>query len=118
MAQGAQVTKNVVLANDPRRYRRGAQVGVSLRPGTHRAYLWGGMYEAGIVVLLLGLALCAVLACLLLLTRRRVSGWLTAGALVLGIACLSPTIAALWSGPPSAPPAAPAGPAPVSTAVP
>jgi hypothetical protein len=26
------------------------------------------MYEAGIVVLLLGLALCAVLACLLLLT--------------------------------------------------
>ena len=103
IAQGSGVTTDVVLANDPRHYRRGAQVGVSLRTGTHRAYLWGQSYEARILVLVLGLALCASLAAMLLLTRRRVNIWLTGGALILGIACLAPTIAGLWSGAAGAP---------------
>ena len=92
IAQGSHVTTNVVLANDPRRYGPGAQVGASLRPGTHRAYLWGQRYEAGVLVLLLGLVLCGLAGLLL----TRVSTWLTAGQLAAGIACLGPTIVQLW----------------------
>jgi hypothetical protein len=95
-AQGWRITPNVVLANDTGHYIRGAQVGVSLKAGTHRAYLWGDSYAAGVLVLLLGFVLCAFLVGVLLLRSRRVRIWVSGGILVLGIACLSPTIIELW----------------------
>jgi hypothetical protein len=97
MAQSSRVTTNVILANDPHHYGRGAQVGVSLRDRTHRAYLWGTSYATGVVMLLLGFIWCAFLACLLLLTRRRMSTWASGCILAAGIALMSPTIAGLWS---------------------
>jgi hypothetical protein len=96
MAQSWVVTANVVLANDPRHYDRGTRVDASLRPGTHSAYLWGNSYAAEALVLLLGFVLCALAGGMLLLTRRRVSTWVTACVLFLGIACLTPTIGGLW----------------------
>jgi hypothetical protein len=96
MAQSSVVTANVVLANDPHHYDRGTQVGASLKTGTHSAYLWGDAHAAGVLVLLLGFVLCAVAGGVLLLTRRRASTWASGCILVLGIACLSPTIAGLW----------------------
>jgi hypothetical protein len=72
-AQSWVVTANVVLANDLHHYDRGTQVGASLKTGTHSAYLWGDAYAAGVLVLLLGFVLCALLGGVLLLTRRRVS---------------------------------------------
>lgn len=96
IAQGSHVTANAVLANDPDHYGRGAQVGVSLRAGTYRAYLWGGRYAAQVLALMLGLVLCALVAGVLLLTRRRVTMWLAGGVLALGLACLSPAVAGLW----------------------
>lgn len=97
MAQGSQVFRNVVLANDPRYYNRGAQVGASLRARTHRAYLWGTAYVAGVMVLVLGLVWCAFAAWMLLLTRRRPSMLPISVVLVVGMACLYPTVAGLWS---------------------
>jgi hypothetical protein len=115
MAQGSRVTVDVVLANDPRHYGRGARVGASLLAGTHRAYRWGGLYAAGVLVLVPGLVLCAFLAGMLLLTRRRVPVWLGGGVLALGIACLSPALAGLWPITASIPSPSPAGAATAAT---
>jgi hypothetical protein len=94
--QGWRITRNVVLANDPSHYVRGAQVGASLKTGTHRAYLWGNSYAAGVLVRLLGFFVLCALAVVLLWRPRRVRTWVSGGILILGIACLSPTIADLW----------------------
>ena len=96
MAQGPQVFRNVILANDARHYDRGAQVGASLQARTHRAYLWGTRYVAGIMLLVLGFSWCAFTACMLLLTRRRPGLLLAGGILVAGMACLYPTVAGFW----------------------
>jgi hypothetical protein len=96
MAQGWAITKNVALANDPRHYDRGAQVGVSLKAGTHRAYLWGDSYAAGVLKRLLGFVLCALLAGVLLVRPGRIRIWMSGAILILALACLSPTIADLW----------------------
>lgn len=89
------VFANVVLANDPHHYDRGAQVGASLRAGTNRAYLWGFSYEVSVLVLLLGFVLCAYLAAALIFRPRYVNLWVSGGILVFGMTCLSPTIAGL-----------------------
>jgi hypothetical protein len=96
MAQGSQITRSVGLANDPHRYPRGAQVGVSLRPGTHRAYLWGDFYFAEIFLMWLGLALTVAGIAALVLARRRPVAWAAAGLLVIGIVCLLPVLHRTW----------------------
>jgi hypothetical protein len=96
MAQGSQITRSVVLANDPHRYPRGAQVGASLRPGTHRAYLWGDFYFTEIFLMWLGLALTVAGIAALVLVRRRAAVWAAAGILVIGIVCLLPVLHLTW----------------------
>ena len=93
--QRPRVFTNIVLANDPRHYDRGAHVGASLRAGTSRAYLWGFSYEVSVLMLVLGFVLCAVLAGALIIRPRRVSLWVSGGILAAGMACLSPAIAGL-----------------------
>jgi hypothetical protein len=108
MAQGSQITRSIVLANDPRRYPRGAQVGVSLRPGTHRAYLWGNFYFAEIFLMWLGLALTMTGIAALVLARRRAVAWAAAAILVTGIVCLLPVLHRTW--PPTVSAQRPTGP--------
>jgi hypothetical protein len=67
----------------------------ALQARTHRAYLWGTAYFGGVLVLVLGLVLCAFAAGMLLLTRRGVSMRLISGVLIAGMACLYPTVAGL-----------------------
>jgi hypothetical protein len=113
-ANGFSVTTNVVLANDPAHHDTGDEVSATLQPGTRRAYLGGGVYFAGVVLLLFGIAVCLSAAGVLLL-RRRAGLWVMAGLLAAGFASLSPTVIEIWSAPgvsASSQPSVPAGPPP------
>jgi len=120
MANGVTVTANVALANDPRHQNRGNQVSAVLQPGTRRAYLWGGLYTARLVLLALGLALC-LSGSAVLLAWRRPRLLFTVPVLAIGIACLLPTLIGTWTAPSTAAssqPASPSGPPPATGTLP
>jgi hypothetical protein len=101
MANGDSVTANVTLANDPRDHNRGNQVSAVLQPGSRRAYLWGGVYTARLVLLALGLVVC-LLGSAALLAWRRPRLLFMVPILAVGIACLLPTLVDTWSAPSAA----------------
>jgi hypothetical protein len=120
MANGDSVTANVALTNDPRHQDRGNQVSAVLQPGTRRAYLWGGLYSARLVLLALGLVAC-LSGSAVLLAWRRPRLLIMVPVLAIGIACLLPTLVDTWSAPSAAAPSqptAPAGPPPATGSLP
>jgi hypothetical protein len=113
-ADGSGVVTNVVLANDPTHHDTGDEVSAVLRPGTRRAYLWGGVYFASVVLLLFGIAACLSAAAVLFLWRRA-GLWIMVALIAAGFASLSPTVIEIWSKPgisASSQPSVPAGPPP------
>lgn len=97
MAQGSAVTPDVLLANDYRYHPAGQPVGAALLAGTRRAYLWGGQYQASVLLLAAGVALCALAAAALAETRRTPISRAAGVLLVLGLCAVSPTLIGLWS---------------------
>jgi hypothetical protein len=74
----------VVIVNDFHRHPVGSRVGVALRLGTRRAYLWGDEYAAGVVGRLAGALLSLIAIGLAWPLRRRRSWWAVPASAVIG----------------------------------
>jgi hypothetical protein len=102
IGNGTAVTPDVALANDPHDYRPGTvvgtgnELGVAIRPGTHRAYDFGTAYGLSVLRLLFGLALCALAAVLAVACRRRPRLRTATVFLVVGVLCAAGPLRMFW----------------------